>query len=84
MSMRFGSGVRPPWRDLFKKASRPLADYSVSPVHEIADDIDPDPGGGGDPPPPAVDIVVTGITAEFSSSELVFTETGDSTVVEAS
>jgi hypothetical protein len=55
-------------------------DYSVSPVHEVADDIEED--GGATPPPPVADIVVTGITAEFSASELVFTESGDSTVVE--
>jgi hypothetical protein len=55
-------------------------DYSVSPVHEIADDVETDTPGG----PPVADVVVTGITSEFASSELVLTEGGDSIVVEAS
>lgn len=78
--MSFGSGIRPRWGRLWERGNRAGTDFSVSPVHEIADDLPTDTGSGGTP---VVDVVVTGITAEFSSSELVLTEGGDSIVVEA-
>lgn len=75
-----GSGIRPRWGRLFERGNRAGVDFSVSPVHEVADDVPVEPPPTGGPPP--VDVVVTGITSEFSTSELVFTETGDSIVVE--
>lgn len=78
--MSFGSGIRPRWGKLFDRGNRAGVDFSVSPVHEVVDDVEVTPGGGGTP---AVDVVVTGITAEYSSSELVLTQSGDSIVVEA-
>lgn len=74
--MSFGSGIRPPWRKLFQKGSRPSVDYSVSPVHEVVDDVIPDPGGGTTEPPVAQPLV-TGVTTEYPTSEIIYTVEGD-------
>lgn len=64
--------IRSDWRKLFRGANRLQTDFSVSPVHEIADDIDD--GGGGTP---TLEPLVTGITTEYATSELIFDEDGD-------
>ena len=69
--------IRPPWRKLFRKGASLDTDYSVSPVHDIEDDVDED-----DPTPTVTEVVVTGITDEYATSETVETEEGDVTVAE--
>lgn len=65
-----GSGIRPRWGRLFERGNRATVDFSVSPVHEIVDDV-------GTTPPTVLDGVVTGITAEFAVSEFVTDSLGD-------
>ncbi len=71
--MSFGSGIRPRWRKVFEKGSRGGADYSVSPVHEVVDDVDEDTDGD----PPVAQPLVTGVTAEYPISEIIYTVEGD-------
>ena len=70
--------IRSPWAKLWDIANRNKADYSVSPAHDIEDDVDEDPAT----PPAVLETVVTGITDEFVASETVETEEGDVTVAE--
>lgn len=68
--------IRPPWRKLWQKRSQ-VTDFSVSPVHEIEDDVEPPPtdtGGGGTP---VAEVLVTGVTSEYPTSEIIYTEEGD-------
>lgn len=68
--------IRPPWQKLFFKKRSPLTDYSVSPVHDIEDDVDVDEPPIT-PPPPTLEPLVTGVTDEYPTSELIFDEGGD-------
>lgn len=65
--------IRPPWAKLGKKWLRATIDYTVSPVHDVADDIE----DGGATEPPSLEPLVTGITDEYPTSELIFDEDGD-------
>lgn len=65
--------IRPPWQKLWAKKPRTLTDYAVSPVHDIEDDVVPN-----DPvPTPVAEALVTGITAEYPTSEIIYTDEGD-------
>jgi hypothetical protein len=57
---------------LLQKGSRGNVDYSVRPVHEIVDDVDTD-----DDDPPVAQPLVTGVTAEYPISEIIYTVEGD-------
>jgi hypothetical protein len=48
-------------------------DYSVSPVHEVVDDVDDTDGTD----PPVAQPLVTGVTAEYPISEIIYTVEGD-------
>ena len=66
--------IRPPWAKLWAKKSRDLVDYSVSPVHDIEDEVDP-PVDPGDLTP--TEALFTGITTEHPTSEQLFNDLGD-------
>lgn len=68
--------IRSPWGKLWKKRGVGV-DYTVSPVHDIEDDVDEDDDDGGTDPPPTLEPLVTGITDEYPDSELIFDEDGD-------
>lgn len=69
-----GSGIRPRWRRLFGQGDKLATDFSVSPKHEIADDVTPVTSV---PPPPTAEPLVTGITTEYPTSEIIYTIEGD-------
>lgn len=63
--------IRPSWRKAFKRAQGAGVDFSVSPVHEVADDVE-------DPEEPtSLEPLVTGVTTEYATSELITNALGD-------
>ena len=67
--------MRPPWGKLARKIRRGSyeTDFSVSPVHDVEDDVDEEPPT----PPPVAEPLVTGVTAEYPTSEFIYTDEGD-------
>jgi hypothetical protein len=65
--------VRPDWTKIFDRQRRAKTDYAISPVHEIADDVEPD----STEEPTTLEPLVTGVTAEYPASELITDEDGD-------
>jgi hypothetical protein len=70
-----GAGIRPDWRKLGRKWNRQARDYSLAPAHEVADNVEPEPVIPGGPP--VAQPLVTGITSEYPTSEIIYSVEGD-------
>lgn len=67
--------IRSPWTKLARKIRQGSyeTDFAVRPVHDVEDDVDEDPPT----PPPVAEVLMTGVTDEYATSEIIYTEEGD-------